>query len=108
MGRLEEGRPIFLALHVVRLDGRPWTAGIAHPEARDALLQELPPEDRALATSAGAGLRFEPSGRHHHLLDPRSGRSLHRHASVSVLASSAALADGLSTGFNGMPAEAMS
>lgn len=88
-------------------DGRPWTAGIAHPEDRHRLLHELALEDRALATSAATGLRFEPSGRHHHLFDPRSGYSVRRYDSVSVLAPSAALADGLSTGFSGMEAQAV-
>ncbi|MCG8356591.1 MAG: FAD:protein FMN transferase, partial [Kiloniellales bacterium] len=88
-------------------DGRPWTAGIADPEARDELLQTLALEDRALATSAAAGLRFEPSGRHHHLFDPRTGRGVQQHISVSVVAPSATLADGLSTGFSGMSVEAI-
>ena len=88
-------------------DGRPWTAGIAQPGDRTKLLEELSLEDRALATSAGAGLAFERTGHHHHLFDPRSGRSTQQHASVSVLAASAALADGLSTGFSGIKAEAI-
>lgn len=33
----------------------------------------------------------------HHLLDPRTGRSANHHASVSVAAPQATLADGLST-----------
>lgn len=88
-------------------DGRPWMAGIADPEDKTKLLQELTLDNRALATSAAAGLRFEPSGRYHHLFDPRSGRSSQLHASVSVLASSASVADGLSTGFSGMTAKAI-
>ena len=88
-------------------DGRPWTAGIANPQADGALLQELVLEDQALATSAGVGTHFDRAGRHHHLFDPRSGRSAGRHASVSVLAPSATWADGLSTGFSGMAVAAI-
>lgn len=77
--------------------GRPWRAGIRDPHSGDSLLQALALRDSALATSAGAGTPFEPSGRHHHLFDPASGRSSRRHASVSVLAPTATLADGLST-----------
>ncbi len=78
-------------------EGRPWRAGILDPSDGTAVVQELDLQDRALATSAGAGTLFEPSGRHHHLFDPRSGLSSGRHASVSVLAPTASLADGLST-----------
>ena len=88
-------------------EARPWRAGIAAPEAPGTLLQEVALEDRALATSAGTGTRFEPAGRHHHLFDPHTGRSARQHASVSVLAPSAALADGLSTGFSSMTTQAI-
>ena len=88
-------------------DARPWRAGIAEPGGFGELLHEVTLEDRALATSAGAGTRFDPAGRHHHLFDPRSGRSTRHHASVSVLAPSATLADGLSTGFSSMSGEAI-
>lgn len=88
-------------------DGRPWSAGIADPANGDKLIEELALDERALATSAGAGTRFDRAGRHHHLLDPRRGRSMSGFASVSVLAPTAALADGLSTGFSGMSAQAI-
>ena len=77
--------------------GRAWRAGIQDPAEPSRLAREMMLEDAALATSAGAGTRFEPSGRHHHLFDPRSGLSSRLHASVSVLAPTANLADGLST-----------
>lgn len=53
---------------------------------------------RALATSAPHGTSFDAEGRHGHILDPQSGapvRSIWQ--AVSVSASSAALADALST-----------
>ena len=77
--------------------GRAWRAGIQNPDAPGQLSHKVTLEDAALATSAGAGTRFEPSGRHHHLFDPLTGESSRRHASVSVLAPTAGLADGLST-----------
>jgi thiamine biosynthesis lipoprotein len=82
--------------------GRPWRAGIADPRDPDRSLKVLPLTDRALATSAGAGTRFEPSGRHHHLFDPKSGRSSNLYASVSVTAPRATQADALSTAFASM------
>ena len=36
--------------------------------------------DMALATSGGYGTWFDPAHRHHHLLDPATGRSAARHA----------------------------
>ena len=85
-----------------RPDGGPWRAAIAHPVEPGRTLFELPlgsdaGQHAALATSAGHGTRFGPDPRIHHLLDPRTGRSANHHASVSVAAPRATLADGLST-----------
>lgn len=85
-----------------RPDGAPWRAAIAHPFEPDRTLFELPlgsasGQRPALATSAGYGTRFGPDPRIHHLLDPRTGHSANHHASVSVAAPRATLADGLST-----------
>ncbi len=85
-----------------RADGRPWQAALADPRRPARTLLELPLGDAAgalpaLATSAGAGTTFGPDPRLHHLLDPRTGRSANHHASVSVGATRATVADGLST-----------
>lgn len=71
--------------------GQPWRAGIADPRGR--LVQRVMLSDRALATSApDAMVLNDTTG---HILHP-DGRSATR-TLVSVSASSAALADGLST-----------
>lgn len=85
-----------------RPDGSAWRAAIADPADPGQTLFELPlGSDRgqmpALATSGGYGTRFGSDPLLHHLLDPRTGRSANHHASVSVAASRATLADGLST-----------
>jgi len=85
-----------------RPDGSPWRAAIVDPADPDRTLFELPlgngPGQRpALATSGGYETRFGPDPSVHHLLDPRTGRSANHHASVSVAAPRATLADGLST-----------
>src|SRR5690606_27897112 len=85
-----------------RADGRAWSAAIVDPEAPSRTLFELamgdaPGQVAALATSAGAGTRFGADPRVHHLFDPHTGRSANRYASVSVAASRATIADGLST-----------
>ena len=53
--------------------------------------------DKAVATSSPMGSRFDPQGGYHHLLDPRSGKPANHHQTISVIAETAALADGLST-----------
>ncbi|ABD07843.1 Twin-arginine translocation pathway signal [Rhodopseudomonas palustris HaA2] len=86
-----------------RPDGTPWRVGLADPDqpGRSGEIVEI--ADRAVATSAGAGFRFDPAGRFTHLLDPRTGRSPRSYNSVSVIAPTATAADALSTGFSLMP-----
>ncbi len=50
-----------------------------------------------IATSGGHGMRFEPSGRHHQLFDPRTGQSANTYRSVTEVARRATVADALST-----------
>jgi len=57
----------------------------------------------AVATSEGAGTRFDASGRHHHLLNPHSARPARYYDCVTVLAKDAATADGLSTALYMLP-----
>jgi len=88
-------------------EGRPWRVGLADPgdpahsfHAVDLGGGDL--EEGALATSGGYGTVFDAPpfngrARHHHLFDPRTGRSSHRCLSVSVTARHAQTADALST-----------
>jgi len=89
-------------------DRRPWQVGIADPDAPDRPMDRVSLSDMALATSGGYGSPFEVSGRHHHLLDPKTGRSSNRYRSVSVIAPEATVADGLSTALSSMPLETFS
>ncbi len=57
---------------------------------------------RALATSAPLGTSFDRQGKFGHMLDARTGNTLPAGPQVSVLAPTAGLADGLSTGFCAM------
>lgn len=93
-----------------RADGQPWRAAISDPANPSRALFELALGSDggllpALATSGGYGSPFGADPRLHHLLDPRSGRSANQHASVTVAAPSATLADGLSTALSVLPAE---
>jgi thiamine biosynthesis lipoprotein len=89
-----------------RPESEPWRAGIAAPNDPSGVLLELPLLDTALATSGGYGTWFDPAHRHHHLLDPATGRSAAHHAAVSVTAPRAMVADALSTALTILPAAA--
>ena len=73
-----------------RADGRSWR--IARPGARPLMLR-----CGALATSEGAGCKFDAAGAAHHLFDPRSGHSAAIWRRITVHHRSAAVADALST-----------
>lgn len=86
-----------------RPDGKPWRIGIANPDRPWRAIRTLPLREGAIATSGGYGLFFEPTGRHHHLFDPFTGRSADHHRSVTVLAPEATTADALSTALTILP-----
>lgn len=86
---------------------RPWRVGISDPRDSARILKVLDVEDRAVATSSPYGFRFDAEGKFSHIIDPRSGGTPQRHASVTVVAGQAVLADALSTAFNMMEADAV-
>jgi FAD:protein FMN transferase len=86
-----------------RPEGTPWRVGLADPERPGVVTETVDLVDRAVATSAGAGFRFDASGRFTHLFDPATGRSPSRYSTVSVMAPTATEADALSTAFSLMP-----
>lgn len=84
-------------------EGTPWRVGLADPDRPGVLTETIDLVDRAVATTAGAGFRFDPSGRFTHLFDPATGRSPSRYSTLSVIAPTATEADALSTAFSLMP-----
>lgn len=67
--------------------GRPWTIGVRDPRRRGQMVAVLPLEDVAVSTSGDYERFFEADGvRHHHLIDPRSGRSPSAVRSVTIVA----------------------
>ncbi|EHR70615.1 membrane-associated lipoprotein involved in thiamine biosynthesis [Burkholderiales bacterium JOSHI_001] len=73
--------------------GRPWTVAVRDPRQADAVVALLPLQDAALSTSGDYERYFERAGvRHHHILDPATGRSPAQVRSVTVIAD-----DGLTT-----------
>lgn len=84
-----------------------WLVGLHHPLRHRERLAEIRLGDRALATSSSEKQFFRYRGRRlSHILDPRTGQPAEGLLSVTVLAPTAALADGLSTAFFVMGAEA--
>jgi thiamine biosynthesis lipoprotein len=86
-----------------RPEGTPWRVGLADPDRPGALTETIDLVDRAVATSAGAGFRFDSRGRFTHLFDPATGRSPSLYRTVSVVAPTATEADALSTAFSLLP-----
>lgn len=83
----------------VRLSGRPWTVGVAHPRRTGELLGRLEVGEGSIVTSGDYYRFFEKDGvRYHHILDPRSGLPARGAAAVTVIASDATSADALATG----------
>ncbi|MFZ2987057.1 FAD:protein FMN transferase [Ideonella sp.] len=78
-------------------DGRPWTVAIADPRQPGAVVAVLPLLDVSISTSGDYERYFERDGlRHHHLLDPRTGRSPRAVHSVTLLAPDGLTSEALS------------
>lgn len=87
--------------------GEPWRIGIRHPRRPDAFLQVLALQAQAVATSGDyANCFFRNGQRYTHLLNPHTGRPAETHSSLTVMASSAMLADALATAaFTAVPSQ---
>jgi len=76
----------------------PWKIGLQAPRAEMGyLLTTMPVENQAVATSGDYMQAFSADLSSHHIIDPRNGYSSPELASVSVVAPSVMLADGLAT-----------
>jgi len=87
--------------------GRPWRVAVADPDAPTKPKMVLSLTSGALATSGDYEVYFDQERLYHHIVNPDTGRAPGSGHSVSVRASSAALADALATAcFVMKPAEA--
>jgi thiamine biosynthesis lipoprotein len=77
--------------------GRPWRLGIQSPRPEFSTRLIVEATDRALATSGDYMQTFAADRSSHHILDPRTGYSPGELASATVVAPTAAQADGLAT-----------
>lgn len=79
-------------------EGEPWSVGIRHPRREGEVIESLRVSNTAVCTSGDYERRTSSDGPiEHHIIDPRTGTSAARCASVTTLASSAMVADALST-----------
>ena len=76
---------------------QPWRVAIQDPWDKNRMLQMIPLRDAAVATSGDYENHFDSDRKFHHIIDPQTGFSPHHFTSVSVIAPSLALADGLAT-----------
>jgi thiamine biosynthesis lipoprotein len=90
---IDAGGDVYLAGQPA--EDRPWTVGIRHPREAGALIGQVTVTNRAVCTS-GDYERTNQAGAHH-LIDPARGTVAQGVASVTVMAASAMVADGLGT-----------
>jgi FAD:protein FMN transferase len=77
-------------------DGDAWSVGVRHPRQDNQILETVRVSDAAVCTS-GDYERRGPGAGGHHILDPRRGETAVGAASVTVIASTAIVADALAT-----------
>jgi FAD:protein FMN transferase len=75
----------------------PWTIAIEDPHQPGRSVGRVRLAGQAIATSGDYMQAFTQDRRHHHILDPRTGRSPEHTSSVTVTAATAMDADALST-----------
>ncbi|WP_100642610.1 FAD:protein FMN transferase [Alteromonas facilis] len=78
--------------------GRDWIVGIRDPRNPDKQAVVLPLSNTAMSTSGDYERYFEEEGvRYHHILSPKTGKSVSNVQSVSIISDSATRNDALST-----------
>jgi thiamine biosynthesis lipoprotein len=75
----------------------PWTVGIQDPDDSERYVGFVRLQGDCIATSGDYMRSFTNDRAHHHIIDPRTGRSPTESASVSVIERSAMTADAFST-----------
>jgi len=87
-----------LAASGQKANQKSWQIGIQSPrQTQPGMLAKFDIRNRAAATSGDYMQPFSADLRQHHILDPRTGYSAPELASATIVAPSAALADGLAT-----------
>ena len=76
--------------------GRPWNVGIRDPRRRGEVVAMLPLADIAISTSGDYERYFEEDGvRHHHIINPKTGKSATGVRSVTIIGPDSVTTEGL-------------
>jgi thiamine biosynthesis lipoprotein len=76
--------------------GRPWNVGIRDPRQRGEVAAVLPLADTAISTSGDYERFFEEDGvRHHHIINPKTGKSATGVRSVTIIGPDGVTTEGL-------------
>ena len=79
-------------------NGRPWMTGIRDPRHASNSVIAIPLSDTAISTSGDYERYFEQDGtRYHHILSPKTGKSVATTRSVTIIGPDTTLTDALST-----------
>ena len=79
-------------------NGRPWMLGVKHPRQENKIVLRLPLSNVAVSTSGDYERFFiEDGNRIHHIISPKTGKSVSENWSVTVIGDSALKTDALST-----------
>ncbi len=77
---------------------RPWMMGIRHPRKKQGVAVVLPLSDTAISTSGDYERYFIENGeRYHHIISPRTGKSVNSSWSATVIGPDTTTSDALST-----------
>ena len=77
---------------------RPWMMGIRHPRKKQGVAVVLPLSNSAISTSGDYERYFIENGeRHHHIISPKTGKSVNSNWSATVIGPDATTSDALST-----------
>jgi thiamine biosynthesis lipoprotein len=79
-------------------NGKPWMTGIRDPRKKGESVVVIPLSDAAISTSGDYERYFMRNGvRYHHILNPKTGKSVHDTRSATVIGPDATTTDALST-----------
>lgn len=92
---IDAGGDLYLGGNNAR--GEPWSIGIRHPRQPGEMIETVDVSDGAVCTSGDYERPAAKSEDGHHIIDLRTGGAAVNAASVTVLAPSAMVADGLAT-----------
>ena len=92
---IDAGGDLFLGGH--NFDGAEWTVGIRHPRDVTQMFETVHVSDHAVCTSGDYVRHVHGMPTVHHIMQPRTGVSTTALASVTVIATSAMVADAFAT-----------